>query len=320
MRALFFGTPEIAVPSLLGLLEVAEIVGVVCQPDRPAARGLKLQEPPVKRISLEHGLPILQPEKVRSGELEAWVRERNADVAVVIAYGRILPLSVLQAPRCGSVNLHASLLPRYRGAAPIQRALMAGEKETGVCLMQMDEGMDTGPILSTHVLPILPEDDAGSLAVRLGELARVVTQQDVPRFVAGELTPQPQDHQLASYAAPILKEEGWLRFAENDASQLSHSIRGLSPRPGAYSFLHEKRVRIQKARPVLTGHPASTWEHLKPGEIGIAENRLFVGCAQSTVLEILEVQLEGKKMLPARDALNGRFFQAGDSFSSPGLP
>lgn len=197
---------------------------------------------------------------------------------------------------------------------------MAGEKETGVCLMQMDEGMDTGPILSTHVLPILPEDDAGSLAVRLGELARVVTQQDVPRFVAGELTPQPQDHQLASYAAPILKEEGWLRFAENDASQLSHSIRGLSPRPGAYSFLHEKRVRIQKARPVLTGHPASTWEHLKPGEIGIAENRLFVGCAQSTVLEILEVQLEGKKMLPARDALNGRFFQAGDSFSSPGLP
>ena len=147
MRALFFGTPEIAVPALDALCEVADVVGVVCQPDRPAGRGMKLRPPPVKRRALERGLEVVQPTKIRRGPFVEWVQEKQADVALVIAYGRILRSNVLTAPRCGCMNLHASLLPRYRGAAPINWAVVGGESETGVCLMQMDEGMDTGPCL-----------------------------------------------------------------------------------------------------------------------------------------------------------------------------
>lgn len=320
MRALFFGTPEIAVPSLLALLEVAEVVGVVCQPDRPAGRGLHDKAPAVKEAALARGLEVIQPLKVKDGSLEAWVKSKNADVAVVIAYGRILPEVVLFAPRAGSVNLHASLLPKYRGSAPIQRALLNGETETGVCLMKMDAGMDTGAILSTHVLAIEPTDDAGSLAEKLGKLAAEVTRVDVPRWVRGELSPLEQDHASATHAPPIEKADTILSFVHEDARELVDHVRGLSPRPGAATNVlgaHPKRLRIVKAR---VGEPL---RRLAPGEVGIEGARLFVGARAERgqpspeAFEIEEAQLEGKKVQAARDLINGRAVALGTRLGEP---
>lgn len=314
VRALFFGTPEIAVPSLLALKEVAEIVGVVCQPDRPAGRGMRLRAPAVKEAAEALGLAVHQPEKVRNGELEAWVREKNADVALVIAYGRILPLSLLSAPRLGSVNLHASLLPHYRGAAPIQRALMNGERETGVCLMQMDEGMDTGPVLACHRIEIFPSDNAGSLAERLGLLAAEVTRIELPRLARGLLVPTPQAPEGATYATPITREDAFLDFNQKTARELTHQIRGLAPRPGAVSRVSSgarPQLRVIEARPV-----ARLFE-LSPGEVGIDGARILVGTSGDELLEIEQAQLEGKRVQSARDLVNGRALKAGDRLEIP---
>ena len=163
MRALFFGTPDIAVPALDALCDVAEVVGVVCQPDRPAGRGMKLRAPPVKARALEHGLEVQQPTRIKKGDFPAWIESKQADVALVIAYGRILPARLLDAPRRGCMNLHASLLPKHRGAAPINWAIAGGETKTGISLMQMDEGCDTGPVFSRHAIPIGADETAGEL-------------------------------------------------------------------------------------------------------------------------------------------------------------
>jgi len=307
VRALFFGTPEIAVGSLQALVQIAEIVGVVCQPDRPAGRGLQLRAPAVKTAALELGLQVHQPRKVRTPEFEDWVRSKEADVALVIAYGRILTVGVLAAPRLGCLNLHASLLPRYRGAAPIQRALMAGEDKTGVCLMQMDEGLDTGPVLSRHELRIAADDDAGSLFERLGALAAQVTLQDLPRFFRGELVPEPQDEAQATLAPPLGEADQKLSFAL-PAAALAHLVRGLAPRPGATATLTRKtsqRLKVLRARAVEPFLP------LAPGEIGIDAGRVLVGTSRG-LLEILEAQLEGKRALTARDLVNGRALSSGD--------
>src|SRR4051794_37390852 len=206
MRALFFGTPAIAGPSLEALHGLAEIVGVVCQPDRPSGRGLTVKPPPVKERALELGLPVVQPAKIRTPEFAAWAREANADAALVIAYGRILPPAVLEAPRRGCLNLHASILPKYRGAAPITWCIVKGETETGISLMQMDEGMDTGPVLSVHRIPVGAETTAGELTVALGALAAEVVRADLVRAVEGGLPSSPQDHAAATMA-PLLDKE-----------------------------------------------------------------------------------------------------------------
>ena len=190
-------------PSLGALAEVAEVLGVVTQPDRPSGRGLATKAPAVKLAALERGYDVYQPHKVRTGELGRWVSERAPDVALVIAYGRILPPDVLSAPRKGSLNLHASLLPKYRGAAPIQWAIASGERETGVSLMQMDEGLDTGPVFVREKLAIGPEESGGELAARIAELAALVVRRHLERCVRGELLPEPQDHALATQAPPI---------------------------------------------------------------------------------------------------------------------
>src|SRR5262245_61527634 len=171
MRTVFFGTPELAVPAFRALAETTEVVGVVCQPDRPAGRGLRLTEPAVKRAARELGIDVHQPVKVKTGNLHDWLGERRVDVAVVLAYGRMLPKAVLDVPGRGCMNLHASLLPRYRGAAPINWAIARGERETGVSLMQMDEGMDTGPVFTMRSIEIGPEETAGELAARIAELS-----------------------------------------------------------------------------------------------------------------------------------------------------
>lgn len=303
MRAVFFGTPPIAVPSLIALTRVAEVVGVVTQPDRPAGRGLQLQEPAVKVKARELGLLVNQPKKVRTGELSAWLRELDADVGLVIAYGRILPPDVLSAPRLGCLNLHASLLPRYRGAAPIQWSIIEGEKETGISLMQMDEGLDTGPVYSRHALTLAEDETTGSLTERLADLAARVVEEDLPRVVRGELEAVPQDPALATHAPPIEREHTLIDW-KRPATAIGRLVRGLSPRPGAITTLGGKQLRVTRAVPSLAPF------ELAPGVLGVDGGRAWVGTGEGA-LELLAAQVEGKRELPARDLVNGRVLVAG---------
>lgn len=305
MRALFFGTPEIAVPSLEALHEIAEIAGVVCQPDRPAGRGLTLTAPPVKVRALELGLPVSQPSKVKTPEFAAWVKEQDADVAVVIAYGRILPPAVLDAPKKGCLNLHASLLPKYRGAAPITWVIVNGESETGICLMQMDPGMDTGPVLSTHRLPIGPEMTADELSIALGELAALVVKSDVPRALRGELPAIPQRHEEATLAPMLEKEHGRIPWAKPARAVHDH-VRGMTSWPGAFTALDGKTLKVLESR-VAEG--AGTLA--PPGTVVRAtKHGVVVACGEGA-LSIHRAQLEGKKALGAAELVGGRTLREG---------
>jgi methionyl-tRNA formyltransferase len=303
LRAVFFGTPAIAVPSLEALTEVAEVLGVVTQPDRPAGRWLKIQASAVKTAAGELGLPVYQPLKVKSGELAAWLRERQPDLALVIAYGRILPRDVLDAPRLGCLNLHASLLPRYRGAAPIQWAIIRGETETGISLMQMDEGLDSGPVFSRHSLAIGPQETAGELSERLGLLAADVVRRDLARVVSGALHSEPQQHELSTHSPPIEREHCEIDWAR-PSREIYNLVRGLAPRPSAFTTAHGKKLRI--ARALLSRAPFS----LEPGVVGVDAGRVWIGTGDGQ-LEILAAQLEGKRELPARDLVNGRTLTTG---------
>lgn len=304
VRAVFFGTPALAVPALRALVDVADVVGVVCQPDRGRGRGLKVEAPPVKRSAQELQLPVYQPEKVRDGRLETWLRERAPDLALVVAYGRILPPAVLAAPRVGCMNLHASILPRYRGAAPIQRAIMNGETETGVALMQMDEGLDTGAVYVTRGIAIGPEETAGQLAERIAELAAICVRDDLVRAVGGELAATPQDHPQATYAPPIGPEDTRIDWRRS-AVDLMNQTRGLAPRPGAFTTLKAKRIRILEARRVDDAIDAA------PGQLHLASGRMLAATGRGS-LEIRVAQVEGKKPLSARELINGRAVRTGD--------
>lgn len=315
-RAVFFGTPEMAVPSLRALHEVADVCGVVCQPDRPSGRGMKVRPPPVKAAALELGLPVYQPARVRSGELQQWISEREPDIALVLAYGRILPPGVLTAPHKGCLNLHASLLPRYRGAAPIQWALIRGERETGISLMQMDEGLDSGPVFTMRHLSIRPDETAGELSERLAELAATMTRLDVPAAVAGELVATPQNPDEVTLAPPLTHQDRELDWSET-AESLACRIRGLSPRPGAHSRLEPASgappttLRFLRARAHEGSEAFASAPSLTPGEILVWDSRILVGTGRN-LLEILEAQLEGRRALPARDLVNGRALRSGD--------
>jgi len=305
VRALFFGTPAIAVPALDALTEIAEIAGVVCQPDRPSGRGLELKAPAVKVRAQELGLPGVQPSKIRTPEFAAWVRDANADVALVMAYGRILPPAVLAAPRRGCMNLHASILPKYRGAAPITWAIVSGETETGVALMQMDEGMDTGSVFTQHRIPIGPEMTADELAVELGRLAAVVVREDLERAVNGELIATPQDHTAATYAPMLEKEHGRISFTRPARAVHDH-VRGMTPWPGAFTAVNKKTLKVLASRVLTEGGEAGP-----PGRIVAATKEgIDVACAPGT-LRILRAQLEGKKALAAAELVAGRTLREG---------
>ncbi len=222
------------------------IPAVICQPDRPAGRGLEQKPSPVKARALELGLHVEQPVKVRTPEFAAWIRDQNADVALVIAYGRILTPAVLQGPRRGCVNLHASLLPKYRGAAPITWAIVRGEAETGISVMQMDEGMDTGPVFTRTAIPIGPEMTADELEVALGQLAAELVGRDLPRIVGGELTAVPQDNDAATLAPILEKENGRIDFAQGARAVHDH-VRGMTPWPGAFTTVEGRRSRSSRA-------------------------------------------------------------------------
>ncbi len=305
-RAVFFGTPAFAVPCLEALVEICEVVGVVCQPDRPAGRGLELTAPPVKQRAEALAIPVIQPEKVRNGELAAWVREQQADVALVVAYGRILPKEVLDAPRLGCINVHASLLPKYRGAAPITWAVVDGEPETGITLMQMDEGMDTGPILETLSTPIGEDETAGELSARLSALGALAVRKGIPKVLAGSIAAREQDHARATHAPMLKKEDGRLDF-DAPARRVHDRIRGMSPWPGAFTRARGKLLKIHATRvvdPVAQG--------AEPGTIVVADKSRVVVACRERALELLRVQLEGKKEISGPELYAGRSVVEGE--------
>jgi methionyl-tRNA formyltransferase len=302
IRSVFFGTPAFAVPALRALHSVSSIVGVVCQPDRRAGRGMHSTAPPVKEAALALDLLVHQPERVRNGELERWLLERDVDVALVAAYGRILPGPVLRAPRRGCLNLHASLLPEYRGAAPIQRALLDGRTETGISLMQMDEGMDTGPVFATRRLEIPPEMNGGELTDALAQLAAAMVGEEFLAAVAGELSAVPQDSTRASAAPPIRREETWIDWARPSA-QILNQVRAFAPAPAAVTRLGARRLKVLEARPGSSGSSGA------PGLVlaGPAAT-LEVACGSGT-LQLVRAQLEGGKPLTARELQSGRLLR-----------
>jgi methionyl-tRNA formyltransferase len=307
-RAIFFGTPEFAVPCLRALAQLADVVQVITQPDRPAGRGMKLVAPPVKVAAQELGIPVEQPAKVRVPEFAASLAALQADVAVVVAYGRILPLAVLQAPRLGCVNVHASLLPKLRGAAPIQWSIVNGEVETGVCLMQMDEGMDTGAVLARASLAIGPEQTGDELAVRLSALGADLLLRELPRFLRGELRAEPQDHARATMAPVLRKDHGAIAW-QRSARELHDQVRGFYAWPGTYTFLEGARIKVLRAR-VQQAEGA----HGEPGRVLRAgAEGIEVCCGQGTLL-VTELQPEGKSRMPASAFAAGRRLTAGARF------
>lgn len=241
MRIVFMGTPELAVPSLEVLLKSEDqVVGVVTQPDRPKGRGQTLAASPVKQVALREGLPLLQPLKMKDPVFLDALRAWQPDLIAVTAFGRILPPAILSLPPRGCINVHGSLLPKYRGAGPIQWAIIKGEQETGITTMLMDEGMDTGPMLLQERVPILPEDTAGTLSVKLAEVGGRLLVETIRRLHAGTLTPQPQDHSKATLAPLLKKEDGLITWTAS-ATDIANRIRGLSPWPGAYAYAGGER-------------------------------------------------------------------------------
>jgi methionyl-tRNA formyltransferase len=298
-RALFFGTPEFAVPTLTALAEIAQVVTVVTQPDRPKGRGMKLAPPPVKQLAERLGIPVLQPSKVRTPEFAASLRELEVDLALVVAYGRILPPAVLSAPRLGCFNVHASLLPKLRGAAPIQWAIVRGERETGVCLMQMDEGMDTGPVLARASVAIDADETAAELSPRLANLGAELVRRELPRVLDGELRSVPQDHAHATLAPLLHKEDGEVDWSQ-PARAVHDLVRGFSPWPSAHTSLDGVRLKLHRTR-VLD----ERIEHDVPGQIlSTQRDGIAVACGQGS-LAVLELQLDAGRRLSAAEFLVG---------------
>ncbi len=305
MRAIFFGTPALAVPSLEAVHAQAEIVRVICQPDRPAGRGMRLRPPPVKERALALGLEVEQPTKVRAPAFAESLRALEADVAVVIAYGRILPRPVLDAPRRGCVNVHASLLPRWRGAGPIQWSIIDGDRETGVCLMQMDEGMDTGPVIVSASTPIDPDETAAELGDRLAAMGARLLTTHLGAWVEGALEPTPQDDAAATRAPMLTKEDGRIDWSQ-PARRVHDRVRGTSPWPGAFTEVEGRVVKVHRTR-VVSSEPVDA----APGTVVEASPAGVVVATGEGTLAIDVLQLQGKRRLAAGDFLAGQGWAPG---------
>lgn len=309
-RLVYMGTPDFAVPPLEALLARGDnVVAVVCQPDRPQGRHMALAAPPVKQRAVKAGIPVLQPEKLRDGTFEMALRAFSPDLVVTAAYGRILPPAILAVPAHGCLNIHASLLPAYRGAAPIQWSIVRGEKKTGVTIMLMDEGMDTGPILAQEAVPIPPDMNAGELSDQLSALgARMITEV-IDSYLAGHITPRPQDPALA-FAIPMLtREHGQIDWTR-PARDVHNQIRGLYPWPGAYTVCQGKRLKIHRSALNEDADVVAAASGLAPGTICLCSPRAISVACGSGVLDILEIQTESGKRMHCRDcAHNYRFGQ-----------
>lgn len=296
LRIVFMGSPEFALPTLRELAAHYTVVGVVTQPDRPAGRGQKLTPPPVKVLAQSLGLPVIQPERLRQPEAMAQLQAWQPDLIVVAAFGQILRQNVLDLPTYGCLNVHASLLPRWRGAAPIQAALLHGDEETGVTIMKMDAGVDTGPILSQRREPIREDDNAATLSQRLAELGAQLLLETLPDYLAGRITPQPQDERLATYAPMLKKEDGYLDW-NFPAEALVRKVRAFTPWPGAYLEVRGLPLKVLRAHAVAN-------EQLRPGQRGVLEGRPALGTVQGSLV-LDEVQPAGKRPMPGSDFLRG---------------
>lgn len=304
MRIVFFGTPDFAATALEALVASEHrVVGVVCQPDKPAGRGQHLAAPPVKVAALRAGLPVAQPVSVRKGDILDILAAWDPDVAVVAAYGKILPPALLSLPRHGCVNIHASLLPRYRGAAPIQWAIARGETQTGITIMQMDEGMDTGDILLQRTTPIAATDTGGSLHDRLAKLGADAMLEALDAVATGTATRQPQNDADATYAPMIRKEDGHIDW-QRPAVEIERLVRAFDPWPSTFTFVGERRLRIMRASVDADGTSES------PGTVVDADDRLAIATGAGLLL-LEEVQLEGRKRLSAAEFLRGGHLATG---------
>ncbi len=300
-RIVFMGTPAFAVPSLTAMLDHGErVVAVVTQPDRPRGRGRRPAPPPVKEVALDAGLPLLQPAAIRSDAFRQEIAAFAPDLIVVCAYGRILPGPLLRLPPLGTINVHGSLLPKYRGAAPIQWAIIRGETETGITIMQMYEGLDTGDILLSAPLPIEADDTAGTLAARMARLGGRLLVETLDRIRDSALTPVPQDESRATLAPPLKKEDGHVDW-QRPAAEIGCLIRGLDPWPCAYSFVDGKRLRLFSPRPLdepAAGQAPGTV--VRAGGDGVA-----VAAGDRRLLLVRELQREGGRRMDAAAFLQG---------------
>jgi len=306
-RAIFFGSPPFAVPSLDALGDIADVVAVVCQTDKPAGRRLELAPPAVKVHATKLGLNVAQPTRLRTGDFAGWMRAQQADVALVVAYGRILPPDVLAAPRFGCVNVHASLLPKYRGAAPIAWAIAMGETETGVTLMQLDAGMDTGPTFASMTTAIGPDETAAELGTRLSHLGADAVRRWLPSYVAGQCVLVPQDNALATLAPPLEKQHGRIDWNKH-AKQVHDHVRAMDPWPGAFTSARGRGVKVHATRVVdAASAPGPS------GRVVLADkSRVLVACGFGEVIELLVVQPEGRRVMSATQWSVGRGIREGD--------
>lgn len=317
LRIVFMGTPDLAAISLTALLREAgfRIISVVTQPDRPKGRELRLQPSPVKEIALKAGIPVLQPEKARDENFITGLRTLQPDLIAVAAYGQILPQRLLDMPRFGCLNVHTSLLPKYRGAAPIQWAILNDEAETGVTIMKMDAGLDTGEVISQRVTPIHPTDNAQTLHNRLAQLGAELLIETIPDYVTGSIQPRPQAAEGASYAAKIKKEHGWINW-DLPARTIWNHVRAFTPWPGAFTFLpttpQRRLLKIWEAD--VVSQPGA------PGDILVVnKGGIVIACGQEA-LRVTVLQLEGGRRLTASEFLAGHPLRPGQVLATGSAP
>ena len=307
MRIVFMGTPEFAVPCLQKLIDCGhEVSGVFTQPDKPQGRKMILTPPPVKQLAVENGIPVYQPTKMKDGTALEMLKEANPELVIVVAYGKILPKEILEYPEYGCINIHASLLPELRGAAPIQWSVINGFEKTGVTSMQMDEGLDTGDMLIKGEIQIGENDTAGELHDKLSVLGADILEKTIDLLLKNELNPVKQDHDKFTYAPMLSKELSPIDW-NLTAREVHNKIRGLCPWPSATAVLDGRKIKIHKS--VLSDFQGGT-----AGEIIETGKRLIVSCGDGKCIEILNVQAEGKKAMSADDFMRGNPISIGDKF------
>ena len=306
VNVVFFGTPEFAVPTLRALLASRHnVVGVVTQPDKPRGRGQQVSDSPIKQLALSHGLPIVQPERLKAPEFAEILRSWQPDLGVVAAYGRIIPETIINVPRLGMINVHASLLPKYRGAAPVHRAVIEGERETGVTIMRVEKELDAGAMFATATRPIGPDDTSDVVERDLSELGAGLLVQVVDQIAAGTAREEPQDASRFTLAPRLTKEEGLIDWTL-PAAAIHNRVRGLYPWPHAYTYLDGARLIVLKTQ--VEPLPASA----PPGEVvGVTRDAIQVATGQQGRIAILQLQPEGRRPMATRDFLAGRAIRTG---------
>ncbi len=309
MKVVFMGTPDFAVPTLKALIEKHEVLAVISQPDKPKGRGKKLQPTPVKIAAEEAGITVYQPEKIKDPEFMEILKNIEADVFVVVAYGQILPQAVLDMPKYGCINVHGSLLPKYRGAAPIQWSIIDGEEVTGVTIMYMEKGLDTGDMLLKREIPIDPEDTYGSLHDKMAPIGAKALIETLDMLEKGEVKPEKQDDEKSSYVSVINKSLGLIDWSKS-AKEIVDLARGLDPVPGAYSFLNGEQIKIWSAC-VLDGYKG------RAGEVVFTDKKKgFAVAAGDKAVLVREMQAKGGKRMASADYMRGHEIKAGDVFKN----